>query len=66
MCVGMGGGVGDKLGVGRGVGGGVFDKMWVGMGIGKAPGWALRSIITSHVESLSHLSKDYGIKQFLK
>ena len=38
MCVGMGGGVGDKLGVGRGEGG-VGDKMWVGMGIGKAPGW---------------------------
>ena len=38
MCVGMGGGVGDKLGVERGEGG-VGDKMWVGMGIGKAPGW---------------------------
>ena len=31
ICVGMGMGVGDKLGVGRGVGG-VGDKMWAGMG----------------------------------
>ena len=31
MCVGMGGGVRDKLGVGKGEGG-VGDKMWVGMG----------------------------------